>query len=173
MKLTKVHREAFVKAVLQDAPQVNYEEQAHKFAKECAIEYLPAQLRQFALSENTQDYLSMETIWFNQHFTGICPVRVFASRNKSFAFKADDRKKLDKIEKLAQAQIEQRQALKERVAGVIASCTTLKIAKERLPEFAKYLPEEIEKTQNLPAIANIVADLTKLGWPKDKPPVTA
>jgi hypothetical protein len=39
----------------------------------------------------------------------------------------------------------------------------------RLPEFEKYFPaEDAPISKNLPALANMVADLTKLGWPKGK-----
>lgn len=47
------------------------------------------------------------------------------------------------------------------------TCSTLKTAKERLPEFEKYLPTErgTTGTINLP-VANTVADLINAGWPK-------
>ena len=37
-----------------------------------------------------------------------------------------------------------------------------------LPEFAKYLPKAVAKTDNLPAVANLVADFVKAGWPKEQ-----
>lgn len=47
-----------------------------------------------------------------------------------------------------------------------AACKTLKQARERLPEFEKYPPKDVEKSPTmLPALANLVADLTKVGWP--------
>lgn len=52
------------------------------------------------------------------------------------------------------------------LAGVVEACSTLKQLKERLPEFTKYYPTEGAPTANLPALANVVADLSKLGWPK-------
>lgn len=50
--------------------------------------------------------------------------------------------------------------------GVINGCSTLKMLKDRLPEFIKYFPTEEAPTANLPALANVVAELSKLGWPK-------
>ena len=52
------------------------------------------------------------------------------------------------------------------LAGVVEACSTLKQLKGRLPEFEKYYPTEEAPTANLPALANVVADLSKLGWPK-------
>jgi hypothetical protein len=43
---------------------------------------------------------------------------------------------------------------------------TLKQALTTFPEFKKYYPTEAEPTKNLPALANVMADLSKLGWPK-------
>lgn len=174
MKLTKLHRQAFVKAVIQDLPQIDYEAMAHKFVREKAVEALPPQLRPVALDDKLNSYLTMETMWFDNHRTGIGATRVFGGgRSGGFSLKAKDQATLDKIMESAQHQREERARMEERMNGVIAACTTVKMAKTHLPEFAKYLPEEVEKTNNLPAIANIVADLTKMGWPKDKQTATA
>lgn len=57
---------------------------------------------------------------------------------------------------------EARYALK----GAIEACNTYKQLMTRLPEFEKYYPKPDAKGTNLPALANVVADLSKLGWPK-------
>lgn len=170
MKLTKIHREAFVKAVMQDVPKVDYIEEARKLVLNDSIEQLPAQLRPAALDKELSPYLRTDTHYqsaFSQSFS------VFSHRGSYYTPSKKCKPKLDELGEKHKSQKQQREALKERVEGVIASCTTLKIAKERLPEFIKYLPEEVEKSQNLPAIANLAADLVKMGWPKDKQPATA
>ena len=166
MKLTKIDREAFVRAVMQDVPKVDYMEQARKLVLDDSIEQLPPQLRQFALDNKTSGFLRTDNFYtyqgFQQSFT------VFAGRGGSFSLTKKSQAAYDKLVDQYKAQKAQREALKERSQAVITGCTTLKTAKERLPEFEKYLPQDREgsKTPNLPAIANIVADLTKLGWPK-------
>jgi len=50
--------------------------------------------------------------------------------------------------------------------SAIMSCGTLAALKKTFPEFEKYYPTEEQPTKNLPALANVVADLSKLGWPK-------
>ena len=50
--------------------------------------------------------------------------------------------------------------------SAIKGCSTLNALKKAFPEFEKYLPTEAQPTKNLPALANVVADLSKLGWPK-------
>lgn len=66
------------------------------------------------------------------------------------------------------AQARARDDVARQVQAAINSCNTLKQLKDRLPEFGKYFPTEAPTSKNLPAIANMVADLSKLGWPKDK-----
>ena len=63
---------------------------------------------------------------------------------------------------------DQRREVYNKLKSIIDGCTTLKQLKTLLPEFEKYMPTEEAPTKNLPAVANVVADLTKLGWPKER-----
>lgn len=63
------------------------------------------------------------------------------------------------------AEDEARGAVESKLRGAIEGCSTLKQLKAALPEFEKYFPTEVQQTKGLPALANVVADLTKLGWP--------
>lgn len=57
--------------------------------------------------------------------------------------------------------------LQTRLKGVAYACTTRKQLEEALPEFSSYLPEEEAKAaKNLPAVANVLSDFVKAGWPK-------
>lgn len=47
----------------------------------------------------------------------------------------------------------------------IMSCSSLASLKRLLPEFISYFPTEEQPSKNLPAVANLMADLTKLGFP--------
>ena len=55
---------------------------------------------------------------------------------------------------------------KRNLQQAVMACTTTKQFKAAFPEFEKYAPTENQPTKNLPAMANVVADLSKLGWPK-------
>lgn len=57
-------------------------------------------------------------------------------------------------------------SIKTQLQATIESCSTVKQLNDRLPEFKKYFPTIEKPVANLPATANLVADLTKLGWPK-------
>jgi hypothetical protein len=75
------------------------------------------------------------------------------------------------LKKQENEQQKKRWDLETKLRGVIDSFTTVKTAREALPEFAKYLPEiDGSRCKTLPAIAGLVADLQNIGW---KTPKTA
>jgi hypothetical protein len=61
---------------------------------------------------------------------------------------------------------EKRQRTYYQLKSAIESCTTIKQLNDRLPEFKKYFPTVEKPVANMPALTNVVADLSKLGWPK-------
>ena len=64
--------------------------------------------------------------------------------------------------------IKAREKVQSDLRGVVESASTLKRLKELLPEFVKYMPTEAEPSKNRPAVANLVTDMVKLGWPDKK-----
>jgi hypothetical protein len=77
-------------------------------------------------------------------------------------------KAIEEILKPYKAEDEARYATKRKLQGIVEGCSTLKQLQTLLPEFKQYMPTEAAPTKNLPAVANVVADLSKLGWPKSK-----
>ncbi len=167
MKLTRADKDAFASAVVQDIPKIDYEEQYRKLVYEDAISQLPEKVQAIAKDASLNRFLATRVVWGRDPMG--C-VTIFASRDAG-DYKPSSAEVSGKIDALGRASREQKNHLEEaqrKVRGAIEPCTTLKMALERLPEFAKYLPEQHEKSVNLPAIANLVADLSTLGWPKDK-----
>ena len=169
MKLTKTDKDAFVVAVMNDVPSVDYTSQARVLVTADAASKLPKNVR---------------AIWDNNETRGFIRCDIYfraAGFNTSFSIPYVDyapsvamAKKLQGLADKNQAQRKQRDDLRDKVNAVISGCTTLKQALDRLPEFAKYLPTERGTTgvSGLPAIANVVADLSKAGWPKDRTKAT-
>lgn len=167
MKLTKYDRQAFVKAVMADIPKEDYREQARALILEDSIQALPKKLQDAARDPACKDYLE----------TGSCYRQAFANSftvydrrwNGRYTPSATALKKLTELETLHKAQEKKLDDVEVKLTASIEACSTLKVAKERLPEFEKYLPEDRtpEKGAYLPAVANLVADLATLGWPKD------
>jgi hypothetical protein len=77
-------------------------------------------------------------------------------------------KTISELLKPYKAEDEARYATKRNLQGIVEGCSTLKQLQTLLPEFKQYMPTEAAPTKNLPAVANMVADLSKLGWPKGK-----
>ena len=76
----------------------------------------------------------------------------------------------EKLNELVKPYIEEdeaRRAAHCKLEGAIEGCTTRKALMTRLPEFEKYFPAETAPlSKSVPALANVMADLSKLGWPK-------
>lgn len=162
MKLTKIIREAFVRSVMNDVPQVDHAEQYKKVYQDAVLAAAPPAVR--ALYPKHKDWLNKEyeclpgsdIPGFYYYGSGDVDVGEVAQAQ------------LDRIEEAYYQQRDVLADLKVKVAAVAQGCTTRKALAEALPEFEKYLPEEGTKTSNLPALANVVTDFMKAGWPKDR-----
>jgi hypothetical protein len=166
MRLTNIIRDSFVRSVMQDLPSlVNYEEQAHKIYKDDAIEQMPPQLRPIALDKELSTWLETNSVY--SYSSPFSSTYVFSQRGRSY--NATDRAKAKVAELVAKAKAQQaeRDALEQKLKGIAYGCTTRKVLAEALPEFEKYLPaDEPAACRSLPAVANLVADFAKAGWPK-------
>lgn len=65
------------------------------------------------------------------------------------------------------------EATRVRLASSLAGIRTRKAFVEMFPELEKYAPEAPITTKNLPAVANVMSSLVKLGWPEKKEGVPA
>lgn len=146
MKLTKYDKEVVIRAVVADIPFDN--DSIKKAAQAAIIKAMPPEVRKVykthpgALkTEYRRDVLNREGYYF---ITGDMEVgevlKPFVEAKENF----------DRV--VRQLEL------------IVESCSTLKHLQDRLPEFEKYFPQEGVATPNLPAVANLVADLVKLGW---------
>ena len=170
MKLTKVHKQAFVKAVMQDLPQVEYREQAYKLMQDFVTSRMPKEVRATYDNKDTRHWLQPQS----RYIDAVGYIGYVGMSINEDSMKSPERDilvaELKQIEKLACAQREQLKAVEEKINAVIAGCGTRKVALARLPEFEKYLPTELEgATAGVPMITDLVVSLTSLGWPKDSP----
>lgn len=173
MRLTNIDRDAFISAVLDDVPSVDYQERARVALQKWAIDHLPPKLK--ALHKEFGHWFKTDTLW------GL-PGRISSVRVVSF----DDGETLKRmkedtpfwssIEQMAKDAAEQtaaRGALQSKVRACIYSCTTVEQAHERMPEFSGYLKASASAAdRSVPVVANLVSDLVAAGWPKGKKPTT-
>jgi hypothetical protein len=67
-------------------------------------------------------------------------------------------------------QVEKRKELRSKLQATADAVTTRKALIDLLPEFEKYLPaDEAKAVATLPAVANVLSDFVKAGWPKNQP----
>lgn len=167
MRLNKDDKDAFVRAVMDDVPQVDYQAQFEKIVREDAVAKLPPKIRAIWNDKDLRHHIKTTTIYgpyfnYSRQFGGV------AVPGCEYEIKDDAAIKVKEISDASLAQKTTRNELRAKVESVINGCSTLKQALERLPEFAKYLPKDRDGTGvgSLPAVSNVVADLTKAGWPK-------
>lgn len=171
MRLTNIDRDAFIKAVLDDVPFVDYQEQARVALQKKAVELLPSKLR--ALHKEFGHWFKTDNLWSLPHpLRGVHVVSLDDTETrKVMEADAEFWQSIKAMAASASAQEKQRDELKSKLRACIYACSTAKQARERMPEFAGYLPPDDDAPiRTLPVVANVVADLVKAGWPKDKKP---
>jgi hypothetical protein len=168
MKLTKYLREAFVRAAMQDVPKSeNFEEQAHKLVIEESITQLPAEVQPLARHKDLRFCLRTTSQWFAH--SPFSSVDLFEPRGANYRMSPAVIKAVDALTEKQKAHNEMRKDLEVKLMSAAMACTTRKALAELLPEFEKYLPEDTPAAiRTLPAVANIVADFARAGWPKDQ-----
>lgn len=175
MNLNQSIRDAFIASVMNDVPSIDYDSQFKKIVELDMIKQAPTK----ALRECLKDPASRAyCLHPYSRFSHSCKNPDGGSIHSNsvglnniatyddYEISEEAEKDIDSIVIAAYAQTKQREALGTQVRSAIYACRTLKQALERLPEFAKYLPEPTATTVNLPAIANLAADLIRAGWPK-------
>lgn len=162
MRLTNSDRDAFVRAVMDDVPKIDYDTQAMELTNTWAIARMPEAVRK--MYETHPDWV---TRGYVSTPSGLSNFNVPCASTGAY-LDDDIRKQLEGLVELKEQQNKKRCDLHCNVRAMIYGCSTLKQAKERLPEFAKYLPQERDGQiiATLPAVANVVTDLMAAGWPK-------
>lgn len=168
MRLNKVHKRAFVKAVMDDLPSIDYNEQAQKLVEEYFAAKCPADV--VAFNKKHPGLLKTQRAATPYPLNGVyTPFALEACHNTESTHPVLW-KKLVPLAEAAKTQAEKAHSLREKVRGLIEACSTRKQAAERMPEFEKYLPaEETAPLANLP-VSNVVAELVSAGWPKGTEP---
>jgi uncharacterized coiled-coil protein SlyX len=174
MRLTNTIRQAFVKAAMQDVPKIDYAEQIRVMLEKAAKEALSPKVRAVWEDNHLRGFVTDCT----EHYTfGYRPnsvrLSVVLPSNHSYSLSGYTLPKevIEKVNELGNAWAVQEKTLSElsdKLIGAAASVSTREALVKLLPEFEKYLPVDESSAQktNLPAVANIVSDFVKAGWPK-------
>ena len=170
MRLNNSIKQAFVKAVVADTASVDYNTKIHDRVKKYLYDIAPDPIKKLYDDPKTQGYFQHTSVnlSYGTHYLGWFGVPLVPSPD----YKVVDLDFLAEIHYYQEEEHKQRDItwkLEEKLRGVIDSFTTVKSAREALPEFAKYLPEvDGSRCKTLPAIAGLVEDLQKVGWKMPK-----
>lgn len=160
MRLTNTLRSAFVRAALDDVPKIDYETQLHDAALAMAVALLPEKAQALFVTHpelvaKNGTRVGSSFLWLPGH---------------AIKFSDAQLAQLTILREKIVAHDEARDELRAKLKHIAYSTNSTKTLRELLPEFSKYLPENLTKSTNLPAIANVVADFVKAGWPSKKEP---
>ena len=165
MRLTKVIRDAFVRAAMADVPQEDYTAKIHKLLQDDAISRLPPKVKAIAQDKELRHFLKTESHYIQGYH--ISNVRVM---HPEYERSPNVNTQVEALLLEAAHQVERMQALRTKLQATADAVTTRKALIDLLPEFEKYLPaDETKAIASLPAVANVLSDFVKAGWPKNQP----
>ncbi len=155
MRITKWDKQAIVKAIMADVPKIDKRKRRNEI-QASIVKVMSPEARK--LYKNCPDALR------TYHMGGLIDDGNWMSREVIIG----DVKEavLNELKKPYEEEDKHFREVEYKLKASIEACTTLKQLNDRLPEFKKYFPTEEKPVANLPALANVIADLSKLGWPK-------
>ena len=156
MKLSKLTKEAIVRAIWNEVPEIDY-----KVRKEA----IQAALVEMFAPEVKVVYKKRPTALNKDIYSGVLSYEM--PYQERYLIVADLTE--EQIESVLDPHTEENAArtrAKDKLEDLVMGCSTRKQLVNLLPECEKYLPAEASTDRSLPVVANVIADMTKLGWPK-------
>lgn len=149
MKITKYEKEAIVNAIMQDVPKPAHNVLRAEIQAKLVDAMSPEVRKVYELKPKA---LRTERL-----------ASYDALLDYGVDFIAGDAD-CAKVFKPYKEQYQARNDVRHKLEYAVKGCSTLKQLKDRMPEFITYFPTEEEPSKNLPALANMVSDLSRLGW---------
>jgi len=175
IRLNDSIRSAFVASVMQDTPKVDHMEQRRKVIQDYLFSVAPASVMRMYKDKATQVYFRPDHVCYESEngsrtSWGLGKYWLVPDLDGgSTTYKLTDKALLTKLWKIDAEEVvqsTQRGELERKLYATIRAFNTVKQARDAMPEFAKYLPEDADpKCKTLPAITDLVTDLMKAGWP--------
>lgn len=163
-RLTHNDRQNFLRAVFEDVPKSRVRDEVQKMVCEDAIAKLPDNLREVARSDR-KDYLALGRIQIPSTLMYFIVMVPNARYNLVLDNPSLYKKVIDMVKEDDDVQHEV-----ARVRGTLhtelSTITTDTALKERYPDLAKYLPETLGGTKNVPATNDVMVGLKAAGFPK-------
>ena len=168
MRLTNNIRDAFIKAAMDDVPSVDHKEEIRSIAFKDIVDQLPINVQKVYKDSKTRDFIKTAYCTYGGVSVTVPSVSGYSSDSPKLTEEA--KKKVGDLKAANQANQTLRGELSSKLRNAAYGCTTRKQLAELLPEFESYLPSDEAKAtkMNLPAVANVLSDFVKAGWPKNQ-----
>lgn len=164
MDLNSSHKKAFVSAVLKDVPEVDYAQQLRDNIESIIVRNLPKEIQEMRKNKSLACYLTGRAVYAFD--VGVHIVGVLENYGKPSIEKfstPDEWLELNNIYNLKGKQDFNRKVLERELTASVSGVRTLKQLQKLFPELVKYMPNQIEAVDNLPA-TNVISKLVSSGW---------
>jgi hypothetical protein len=168
MRLTNNLRDAILRTIMDDVPFIEYDEQIKELIQKRAVAKLPPLVKRVYDDAALRGYLKLEQYSYQFDYQGVDFYGWFSHVGDKVELTDEDKFEITRLETLSNVQASVKNELRSKVSGILRGMTTTQAFVKALPEFEKYVPKDQEATKNLPALANLVSDFVKAGWPKGK-----
>ena len=193
MRLTKAHKRAIVRKIMEDIPRKDYGKIINDIVQAKAYDLMPNVLKAVYDNEDTRSFICrVHCVAYGEYSGSVGHIHWMTAGgghslyiNRAH-YHSDDSaltKKLledikspvDKALRRAEEQGRSRRSMEQKLTTMLAGITTLRHAKTLLEEeLHKYLPVEPPKTEAQKAaqastalVPYVVSNLREMGWPKE------
>lgn len=184
MRLTKDTKEEIITRVIRDVPRVHsdpeeFQKKVTAIINAAVADQAPVEVAQMWAQPRMRQHLNLEagsiaymvkhnlTAWV---ISQKVPFRSCDTTRPTCCNQLNSRhaKMLQEVFDKAWAEVERIEEIERNIRVAMNSIHTRKRLVETFPEFEKYAPKEPAKPMLPATLTNVITDLAKLGWPKDK-----
>lgn len=180
MNLNKYVKQAIVSSVIADIPRpalTGLEEKLQAIVDADIAKHAPPELAAMWAKKEMREWLTWEAyqagrltktpVHHSELVAHVSTVQKGKWSGSPRKLSEAAQEQYDKLYTAAAQEHEAVQQVRVKLQGSLESIRTRKQFVAAYPELEKYAPTEAARSAMLPALANVVADLSKLGWPKD------
>jgi hypothetical protein len=170
MNLNQHHKQAIIAAVMNDVPRQHGESsivlRAKKVIDDDIRQFAPRSVANIYFDKENSIYLqfSGQNIGYLSTEGSYTHDMPYVSKPSQYALSDIAKAEISKIITAASEEVVAIKKVESDLRAAISGLRTRKQFVAMFPELEKYAPEEPTTGTMLPAIANVVAGLSKLGW---------
>jgi hypothetical protein len=163
MRLTQLQKKAFVRAVMADIPLEDHKQAFREYITKRAFAKLPKEIRTIADNPTLAPYLYREWEYISGAYC-MGSVYIIKKSDAHLELTDEEQAEVGVIHAKFKDQQEKIHEIQAKLNSAINSVTTIKQAKEVLPDLIKYIPSEAtQATNNLPLVIGLSDELKALG----------